>query len=443
MLSKIGRPKTPSRSPSTLSAEASPTSSVSFPHPRGPHPLKSLSISEGMQGAAHDAHIKSESAHSDYSDSPYKMRSPSHLSSTASSTSFGDLRSPKFDWNISTPAPDLDPSHPRHYSVGDVPWSHRVQTSGNNSISSARSGVPGRGFDERAGGQSGSGGRSAGRIKREHPDQSFPGETNLAVDLSVDETNTSCALRQLHLDDRLPYQSLETPSLSTLPSFQNLQMQGIKRRAESPPTEAHHGEKFPFVVGTTNEQFQRSASSHLQPNHHPGSPMNRHAQLPQGSISSNSSAGFKNGSFASSGISLGASSMTSYSSPGRLSPSGVSPTTDYQQTPPASQYPAQISMNPTQADPYAHTPQRAPTDTPYPQTPGSRKMSVPTSASRKRSTPNLPGSLHMCKCCLKKPKKFNTLEELQYVPSHDLMALTNNLQAARSRESVRVSVLSQ
>lgn len=436
MLSKIGRPKTPSRSPTTLSVEASPTSSVSFPlSGRGPHPLKSLSISEGMQGAPRDTQVKSESAHSDYSDTPYKLRSPSHLSSAASSTSFGDLRSPKFDWNISTPASDFDPSHPRHYSVGDVPRSHRMQKSGSNSLSSVRAGMPGRAGALDEAGQSGSGGRPAGRIKREHPDQSFPGETKMAVDLSVDETNTSSALRQLHIDDRSSYQNLDTPSLSTLPSFHNLQMQGIKRRAESPPSEAHHGEKFPYV-GTTNDQYQRNASALLQPNH-PGSPMNRHAQLPQGSMSSNSSAGFKTGSFASSGISLGASSMTSYSSPGRLSPGGVSPTTDYQQVPPASQYPAQISMNPAQSDPYAHTHQRTPSDVSHPPTPGSRKMSVPTSASRKRSAPNLPGSLHMCKCCLKKPKKFDTFEELQYDSSHACFwILTNILQAARSRKGV-------
>ena len=405
MLSKIGRPRTPSRTSSIVSGEASPTSTVSLPRTgRGPHPLKSLSISEGMRGVAPDAKVKSEPAHSDYSDSPYKIRSPSHLSSATSMTSYGDLRSPKYEYNISSASSGIegDQPHPRHFSVGDVPLAHRMRKTDSRSL-----------LDEA--GQCGLGDRPSGRMQRENLDQPYRKETSghPAVDLS-DETNNS-ALRQLHLDDRSTHPSFDTPSFSALPPLQDSRMQSTKRKADSPPAGAYHGEKFPNVVGTTNDQYFRSASSHLVPNH-PGSPVIRHAQLPQGSISSNSSAGMKNGSLASStGLSLGASSMTSYSPSGHLSPGGVSPTSEPQQMAQPSQYPAHISMIPTQADPYAHTHQRNPSDAPPAPTTSSRKMSAPAAASRKRSAPGIPGPPHMCRCCLKKPKKFDTLEERLWV----------------------------
>ena len=380
--------------------------SAAFPRlAQGPHPLKSLSISEGMQGTPRDIRYDSDSTYSSYNDTSYRLRSPSRLSSATTSSGIGDPRNPHFGWNLATSATEPEIPHPRHYSVGDVPPSHRMQRTGSRSMLTN--------FEE-AEHKNSLGGRQPGRVKREPQDQSYRSETNLAVDLSIDESNTT-ALRRLHLDDRNLYPNSDASLFPALPPFHSSRMQGTKRRAGSPPTEAHHGEKFPYVVGSTNEQYQRSASGYLQPNRF-DSPANRHAQASQGSISSTSSTAYKTGSFASStGASLGASSMTSYSSHGGLSPGGVSPTSELQQPLPASQYPAQISMNPPdQSDPYAHSHQRIQSEILPPTMSGSRKMSAPSATSRKRNNPNIPASPLMCSCCSKKPKKFDTLEELQY-----------------------------
>ena len=418
MLSKIGRPKTPSTSPSVLSVEASPTSSAAFPRSaQGPHPLKSLSISEGMQGVPRDIRYDNDSTYSSYNDTSYRVRSPSRLSSATTSSGIGDPRNHHFEWNLATAATEPEIPHPRHYSVGDVPLSHRMRRTGSRSMLTN--------FGEAA--QKNSlGGRQPGRVKREPQDQSCRSETNLAVDLSIDESNTT-ALRRLNLDDRNFHPNPDAPLIPALFPFHSSRMQGTKRRAGSPPTEAHHGEKFPYVVGSTNEQYQRSASGHLQPNHF-GSPANRYAQASQGSVSSTSSTGYKTGSFASStGASLGASSMTSYSSPGGLSPGGVSPTSELQQPLPTSQYPAQISMNPPdQCNPYAHSHQRTPSEILPQPIYGSRKMSAPSATTRKRNNPNIPASPLMCNCCSKKPKKFDTLEELQYGHSSTFQYQANN-----------------
>ncbi len=178
--------------------------------------------------------------------------------------------------------------------------------------------------------------------------------------------------------------------------------QGMKRRALSPPTEAIRDDKA-LLYSADNQQkytaanaYPRSPSSRQQPSH--------------GSVSSVSSASLRNNSYASSGrLSIAGSSMTSISSFDRHSPGPVSPSTEH--LPQDSPYTiSSVSLNPS-----------LPSITPARQLPPARE-SKPVSTARKMSiqsavTPNrqtnAPRGVNICECCPKKPKKFETEEELR------------------------------
>ena len=340
-----------------------------------------------------------------------KALSPSLISSATSSKSLMDFRSPTSATDSSVPASAVDtyPPQHRHHSSPSIPrqhHNHRSGSRGSESIfsnwdESAESSIK----SEHASGAEGT--------KRGSQDQSVFSELDSSAgDFPMEEPGASntTALRHLRLDEQTPsnsYDSIPPASYYHSPfTASDLRVKGMKRGASSPPPEASRGDKVPLhsVGAGTN-------ASLLMANNRQ-SPINPYAQ-PHGSFSSASSVGFRNGSYASStGLSVGASSITSISSHERLSPRGLSPTSEYPQNPPTPQYTAQASMNSSPRESFPRTHQRTSSDTKSAAA-IARKMSSEPSAQRKASAPSLQAHVHMCTCCPKKPKKFETLDELR------------------------------
>lgn len=225
----------------------------------------------------------------------------------------------------------------------------------------------------------------------------FPGDLTPAdtydheMEFPMDETNR---LRHIHLDEG---------QHSRVNSF-DTQCQSLKRRASSPPVE---------------EPALRNASSHSdllrrREGISRGSPAPRlSVNPPHGSISSVSS-GDRSGSLG--GLST-ATSMTSSLSFGRRSPIGLSPgglsPTDVASSPFAT--PNSLTLSPrTTIVPRTGLHQRGPSDQRNMVSP--RKLTEPT-----LRTNNGVGKIqgfYMCDCCPKKPKKFDTREELGLVNFH-------------------------
>lgn len=143
-----------------------------------------------------------------------------------------------------------------------------------------------------------------------------------------------------------------------------------------------------------------------------GSPAPRLTVIPQGSTSSMSSTTGRSGSSYTSAMSLAGTSISSMASQsGRLSPrnwspSGLSPIE-------VCHSPFNTSVGPSPRARLArlsHQRQVSGSDSRSSASP--RK--VPDAA--KANASKVPGGYFMCECCPKKPKKFETAEELQYVP---------------------------
>jgi hypothetical protein len=200
---------------------------------------------------------------------------------------------------------------------------------------------------------------------------------HVAEDMDMEETSS---MRRLRIDD---YHS-----------------SGLKRRASSPPGD----EPTLHNVPSQGDLFRRREITSR------GSPTPRLTPIPQGSISSISSAG-RSSSYTSN-ISIGAtSSISSVNSYGRRSPnSGLSP----------------CAMSPVTTEPACHSPFTTPTSlNPSPRASISRPQhqrniseTRPLASPRKLTEVTKPSGtkmqgFFMCDCCPKKPKKFQTLEELR------------------------------
>lgn len=233
-------------------------------------------------------------------------------------------------------------------------------------------------------------------------------------DLPVEETVNTSALRQLQLDDRSPPSrsaSVTLPYYYSKSSVSDSRL-GMKRRASSPPHEAAHEDKAPsLLVGEGTELYHRNAASSLHLSANP-SPQSRFAST-LGSMSSVSSTGLRNGSYASSnGLSVG-SSLTSISSHDRHSPGGTSPSSEQQHNGRDSPYVAAISMNSSPQIPLAR-PLQPPIPDIKPEAAAARKYLDNNAAPRKHpNAPNIHAHAHICECCPKKPKKFLTLTDLK------------------------------
>lgn len=183
---------------------------------------------------------------------------------------------------------------------------------------------------------------------------------------------------------------------------------GQKRRASSPPSEAGREDRPTPAAGGSNANdlyHRRSAQMLVSRN----SPVSRF-QVAHGSLSSASSLSQRTASFASSYGFSAASSVTSYGGEQRLSPSALSPAEA--ELGPVSPYAASRSLNPSPRGSLSRQHhQRGLSENEHPQL---RKMSTDSMLpSRQGSVSNrLPGA-YICECCPKKPKKFDSEEELR------------------------------
>ncbi|KAI8934003.1 hypothetical protein NX059_008774 [Plenodomus lindquistii] len=236
-------------------------------------------------------------------------------------------------------------------------------------------------------------------------------------------------LRELNINDRIP---ADADDYNLGPKG------GLKRRASSPPAEAAREDR-PTTSGHTDLYHRRSQQMLVNRNCTAS-----RFQSVSGSVSSNGSLGPRTGSIGSSiGFSTAASSMTSYGGDQRLSPNALSPLGETDSGP-VSPYAASRSLEPSPRGSLSRPPhQRGFSETEHPQI---RKLSTDSMMhSRQNSIANrIPGA-YICECCPKKPKKFDSEEELrlhelekQYICQYCPNRFKNKNEAERHQNSLHL-----
>ena len=242
-------------------------------------------------------------------------------------------------------------------------------------------------------------------------------------------------VRHLHLEDRPPYLHerdhnpyYQPPSLPSLHPSRS--RPGMKRKQPggdgSPPSEVSHGNAqllAAAAVGIKAEPYPRNTPSSQLPSQR-RSPVHQFGQS-QGSFSSQSSGGPRTGSYASSGgLSVGGSSNTSVDQ-NHPSPGGISPLSEQQQQQQQQQhhfqhqndqdspYVTSLPMNPRNPNsrPQQHYPPLPLDNDATPPNPPHKTNHNP--AQRRGNAPNMQTQSFICQCCPKKPKKFDTEQELR------------------------------
>lgn len=209
------------------------------------------------------------------------------------------------------------------------------------------------------------------------------------AEFPMEETS---GLRRLRIDDNSSRHDSHSPLVSI----------GQKRRASSPPRD----ETPPSLhtVGSASDLYRRRESAAR------ASPA-PHFHSSHGSISSTAS-GPRSNSYAST-LSLAASSITTMSSYGRLSPGGLSPgglsprSSDSNDSP----YITTISLAASPHTSLSSPHQRNFTEG-RPLMTARKSTDVITHHSKHPSPSKLQG-IYVCECCPKKPKKFETEEDLK------------------------------
>ncbi|KAG4437580.1 hypothetical protein IFR05_006919 [Cadophora sp. M221] len=252
---------------------------------------------------------------------------------------------------------------------------------------------------------------------RESYDQRITPEHD--VDFHMEDTG----FRRLHIDDYSNRSEGYSPGASV----------GQKRRASSPP-----GDDGPTLhtVGSASDLYRRRESASR------ASPTPRFHST-SGSVSSTASAP-RNNSYAST-LSVTASSITSMSSYGRLSPGGVSPGglsnagSDMSDSP----YVTSLSLNPSPRGSLSRANHNRVLSESRPLM-TSRKLSESLGTSKHNSPPKIHG-VYMCECCPKKPKKFDSQEELnaheqekQYECAYCRNRFKNKNEAERHQNSLHL-----
>lgn len=334
-------------------------------HPKHPSQLRPLSVPDGASKIDPPQHRWPSGAQS-------ATVSPGQLSSASSSQSYVDFRSPTYHRNGT---PSFLADHERYLQAREA----KSTRSGRNPILSNH--------DDNS--------SLASRSNRGSYDQGF---NDVDTDFPMDEAG----LKHLNLGDRSP------PHLEGLSPVSTL---GQKRRASSPPREASREDRLSLSTsGVSSELFQRRASGHLSASR--ASPVHRFHPN-QGSISSVSSLSARtNGSYTSSTpLSAASSSITSVSSFDRHSPGGASPSSemDLSQDSP---YVQSVSLNPSPRGSVSRASHQRTFSENKPTAAGRKMSSGEPGHVKHHSVPTLQG-VYMCECCPKKPKKFDTQEELQ------------------------------
>ena len=340
--------------------------------------------------------------------------SPGSIYPGGNPSSFTDWRSPPLERSTPTSAiePDQYPQYPQRFpSSTTVLRQQKSRRSTGGSLLSS--------YDESAGRKNTASTISehTSPLKRESYDQSMFFETD-----SADSTfPMEDSVRHLHLEDRAPATSyLESIPYHHSSSRSSLHTSrsrpGMKRKqSQSPPPDLSHA---------ANAQLLAAAGMKTDPyrntSHHPPQRLSPVHRFPpnQGSISSQSSGGPRNNSYASSaGLSVGGSSITSLDqhSPGTISPASEQQPQHYQQhNGQESPYMTPVPMNQGPRNTRSHPQQQYP-QAPLENPPDPSLDQKPQMAStqRRSNVPNMQASVLVCQCCPKKPKKFDTEEELR------------------------------
>ncbi len=180
---------------------------------------------------------------------------------------------------------------------------------------------------------------------------------------------------------------------------------GRKRRASSPPRERDERNAL-GASGNSNELFHRRSSGHLPGRHTP--PVNRFVV---GSLSSCPSMTGTGSTVSSSGMTLLTNSLPSLSSShDRISPgSALSPSSEIESSSP---YARSLSLNPSPHDSLSKAHHRGGSETKP--AGGVRRTSRDDSSHLKQHSLQGMHRVYICDCCPKKPKKFDTAEDLRY-----------------------------
>lgn len=198
-------------------------------------------------------------------------------------------------------------------------------------------------------------------------------DTDVREDAEIAETSS---MRRLRIDD----------------ASREYHVAGLKRRASSPP-----GDEPMLHTVTSQGDLRRRELSR-------GSPTPRLAVTSKGSGSSASSKD-RSSSFTSTSSIAGHSSSGSVNSFGQRSPIGRSPVeADQNAKPPFA------VINPSSRGSVARASHQRTISESRPVAPP-RRVGEATRPNGQR----IPGFILMCECCPKKPKKFETMEELAYV----------------------------
>ncbi|CAK1362941.1 hypothetical protein CB0940_04914 [Cercospora beticola] len=228
-------------------------------------------------------------------------------------------------------------------------------------------------------------------------------------------------MRDLHIQDRLD----RSPGSDA---------RGQKRRASSPPRDLSREDRSSVSSASTHSEAAQRRNLFHQPRISPISRLHPN----NSSISSASSYGPRHGSLGSSlgGLSIPSTAATSYSS-GRISPGGLSPAFD----PTDSRFSAQfkgLSPNSAIAAPHQRTLSQS--------SQGPQPIASADSApqSRHHSVSQIHG-VYICECCPKKPKKFDTEDELrlhesekQYTCAYCPNRFKNKNEAERHQNSLHL-----
>ncbi|KAI9815031.1 MAG: hypothetical protein M1827_002874 [Pycnora praestabilis] len=369
------------------SQDASPTSKSTFDHGgRHPSQLRPLSMP--------DANVSPESRHPPINGLHSAGMSPRHTSSASISQGYVDFRSPT---NLRNSHVSQTTDTERYQRSRD----HHARRSGSSSIYSIHD-------DDSS---------IASRSNRGSYDHSF-------MEADADSPMEEAGMKQLNLGDRA---GDRTPPHSDGLSAWAIARSGLKRRASSPPREparesSREDRLSLSAINNGSDLSQRRTSGPLPPSRSPVPRLFPH----HGSVSSTSSA--RHGSLASSvGLSAAGSSMTSISSYDRPSPGGISPgpEMDLSQDSP---YVTSVNPSPRGSMSRAHQ-QRTFSESKSATT--SRKHSVESPAQLKQNTPSKIQGVHICECCPKKPKKFDSPEELQFKNKNEAERHQNSLHLRR------------
>ncbi|CAK4033364.1 hypothetical protein DOTSEDRAFT_75929 [Lecanosticta acicola] len=233
-----------------------------------------------------------------------------------------------------------------------------------------------------------------------------------------EDLNEDGPMSNLNIHDRSPGSSEE---------FQPAARAGTKRRASSPPREGLREERSSVSSAPGHSDLYHRRSIQQLPNR--GSPVSRFHPN-HSSLSSASSFGPRQNSLSSSlGIASIPSSATSYGS-GRLSPSALSPALEPNNA-------EALNANSLPINP-AH--QRTLSESVQ----GGLQKPPVEGAARNGSISHLQG-IYVCECCPKKPKKFDTEEELrlhesekQYTCAYCPNRFKNKNEAERHQNSLHL-----